>query len=250
MNNNGLQKITKAVGRNSPTILTGLGVLGLIGTTVMAVQATPKAMMLIEHEENEARRALEPKEIFQVTWKCYLPALGMGIITAACIIGAHKINIKRNAALVSVYSLSQAALKEYQAKVVETIGKNKERKIKDDVAKEKLEKNPVSSNEIIMTGKGETLCYDALSGRYFKSDIEQIRQILNKVSRDLMSEMTISVNDVYHELGLNSTKVGDMLGWNVDNGLIEPRFSSQLTDDGTPCLVLDFEEDPIHLFYD
>lgn len=168
----------------------------------------------------------------------------MGVVTIACIIGANSINLKRNAALVSLYSLSEAALKEYQAKVIETLGKQKERKIKDDIAKDRIVKNPVSDNEIVITNLGDTLCYDSLSGRYFKSDIEKIRQVLNKLSRDLMSEMFIDLNQVYSELNLKGTKMGDMVGWHIDDGLIEPDFSSQLTENGTPCLVLDFVTEP------
>lgn len=254
MNSDNLQKVTRNIGgalkKNSPTILTSLGVAGLIATTVMAVKATPKAIMLIEHEEYERKETLTTREIVELTWKCYLPAIGMGVITIACIIGANKINVRRNAAILSAYSISESALKEYQNKVVETIGRNKAAKIKDDIAKDKIDMHPVGGNEVIMTGKGETLCYDALSGRYFKSDIEQIRQALNKLSRDLLSEMTISVNDVYYELGLKGTKLGDTLGWHVNTSLIEPQFSSHLTETGVPCLVLDYEEDPSLLFRD
>ncbi|MFR8351429.1 MAG: DUF6353 family protein [Blautia obeum] len=45
--------------------------------------------------------------------------------------------------------------------------------MKDAVAKDKVEKNPVVTREVIITEKGNTLCYDAISGRYFKSDIEK-----------------------------------------------------------------------------
>jgi len=88
--------------------------------------------------------------------------------------------------------------------------------------KKRVVRNPVSDNEVIITSRGDTLCYDALGGRYFKSDIEHIRQVLNKLSRDLMSEQFITLNQVYSELGLKGTKVGDVAGWHIDDGLIEP----------------------------
>jgi hypothetical protein len=155
--------------------------------------------------------------------------------------------MKRNAALAGAYSLTEAALKEYQAKVVEKIGEAKHREIKDDIAKEKIERNPVSKSEVIVTGMGETLCLDAFSGRYFKSDMETIKRALNKLSRDLMTDMFVPLNSVYSELGLERSKMGDLLGWHVDqvgSDLILPYFSSQLADDGRPCLVMDFETEP------
>lgn len=261
----GLQKLTQKFGgvlaKNSPTVLTGIGVAGLIATTVLAVKATPKALELIDEAQydktslieklyekdgvyNREEVILTKTEVIKASWKCYLPAAAMGLVTISCIIGANRINLRRNAALASVYAISEAALKEYQAKVVETLGKQKERKIKDDIAKDRITKNPVSNNEVVITNLGETLCYDSLSGRYFKSDIEKIRQVLNKLSRDLMSEMFIDLNHVYSELNLKGTKMGDMIGWHIDDGLIEPDFSSQLTENGTPCLVLDFITEP------
>lgn len=263
MGTNEIQKATKNLGnmlaKNSPTILTGMGVAGLLTTTVMAVRATPKALELLEAEKDRIYKdwdgpreeiVLSNKTILDLTWKCYLPAAITGAITIGCIISANSINLKRNAALAGLYSLSEAAMKEYQAKVVETIGKNKERAIKDDIAKDKIHKNPVSDNEIVITGKGDTLCYDALSGRYFKSDIEEIKRAMNKLSRDLLSDMFISLNDIYSELDLRGTNLGDMVGWHVDDGLIEPRFSSQLTENGTPCLVMDFDVEPRYNYRD
>ena len=62
-------------------------------------------------------------------------------------------------------------MKEYQAKVVETLGEAKARKIKDEIAKDKVKNDPISNKEVIITGKGDMLCYDVLSGRYFKNNI-------------------------------------------------------------------------------
>lgn len=251
--------ISRTLTKNSPSILTGLGVAGVFATAVMAVKATPKALILLDEEKYNREKEydtlgesepISAKDAIALTWKCYLPATIMGAVTIACIIGANKINLRRNAVLASLYSLSESALKEYQAKVVETIGKNKERKIKDDMAHDKILNNPANDREIIITGNGDTLCYDAMSGRYFKSDIEEIRRALNKLSRDMMTEMNITLNEVYNELGLKSTKLGEMVGWNIDDGLIDPEFSSQLTENGVPCLVLDFSESPRYFYQD
>ena len=249
-----LQKVTSNIGgvlsKNSPTILTAVSVVGLLATVVMAVRATPKVVSLIEAEQEELEKLLTVPEIIKVSWKCYIPTAVTGLLTASCIIGSNKINMRRNVALLSAYSLSESILKEYQSKVIETIGTTKERQIKDGIAKDRILKNPVNDKEIVVTGIGETLCYDALSGRYFKSDIEQIRKALNDLSRQLMSEEVITLNEVYYKLGLTGTKIGESLGWHLDDGLIEPDFSSQLTENGSPCLVLDYSTDPRYTYRD
>ena len=236
--------------KNSPTILTATAVMGLFTTVGMAISATPKAVSLIEGEQEEIEDLLTVPQIIRVSWKCYIPTAITGLLTIGCIIGANKINSRRNAALLGAYSLSEVLLKEYKAKVLETLGPTKERQIRDDVAKERLLKNPVSSSDIVATGRGETLCYEAISGRYFKSDIEHIRQCLNKLSRQMMSDTSITLNEVYNALDLRDTKLGDYISWHIDDGLIEPDFSSQLTDNGVPCLVLDYTTEPRYMYRD
>ena len=235
--------------KHSPEILTGIGVAGLLTTTVLAVRATPKALTLIEEEKKKKHvDKLTPVETVKATWKPYIPAAVTGVMATACIIGASSVNAKRNAALATAYTLSETALKEYREKVVETIGEKKEQVIRDNVAKERIEKNPVSNNEVIITEKGNTLCYDSISGRYFRSDIDKIRRAASDLDYRLRSEMYVSLNDFYYELGLQTIKMGEELGWNVDQGPITISYSSQLADDGTPCLVMDYDVAPRYDF--
>ena len=237
-----VRRIGDVISKNSPAILTGLAVAGVVTTAVLAVQATPKAMLLISDAERE-KGLLSNKEIIKVAWKPYIPALVMGGATAACIIGANSINYKRNAALAGVYSLAKTSLNEYQAKVIETIGENKAQKIKDEIIQEKINKDPVTSKEVIITGKGEMLCYDVLSGRYFKNDIEQLRRVQNDLNYTLRTDMWVSLNELYYAMGLAAIDLGEMVGWTVDDP-IDMSFNSMLTDNGEPCLVVDYSVAP------
>lgn len=230
------KSITKGISNNSPAILTGVAACGVVGTVIFAVKATPKALELIDEDP---KQGLTAKEIVQVAWKPYIPAMVMGTVTIACIIGSNQISTRRNAALMSLYSIAETGLKEYQSKVVKTIGENKERKIRDDIDKDRLEKNPVTNNHIVVTGNGDSMCYDVLSGRYFKSNIEKIRQKVNDYNRDLLTEMEATLNDLYYELGLEGVKMGNDVGYTSDN-LCEVDFSTQLTPDNEACIVLNF----------
>lgn len=240
MNKPNLAKIVKGVKEvisdHSPEILTGVGIAGMITTTILAVKATPKALKLIEEREDD----LPPIEVVKTCWKCYVPAAVTGIASAACLIGANSVNARRNAALAAACRLSETAFAEYREQVVDTIGEKKEQTVRDKVAKKRLDDHPVGKNEVIVTGGGQTKCFDHLSGRYFLSDIDRIRRAENELNRRMIIDTYVSLNDFYDEIGLSHIRIGDDLGWSVDKGLIEIDFSSQLDENGEPALVIDY----------
>ena len=237
--------------RHAPEILTGIGVAGMVTSTVLAVKATPKAFLLINDRKDELEvEKLPVTELVKTTWKCYIPAAVTCGASIACLVGASSVNFKRNAALATAYKLSEAALSEYKDAVIETIGEKKEQSVRDKVAEERLKKNPVSKSEIIVTGNGTTLCYDPVGNSYFKSNIQQIESAKNKLNARMLSENYVSLNDFYDELGIGPTKLGDDLGWDIyKDGLVEIAFSSQLAEDGTPCLVMDYSIAPRYEYY-
>lgn len=253
--------------KRSPEILTGIGIAGMITTTILAVKATPKALQLIEEEKNRRTDKilegmspnedencwqvvkLKPIEVAKVAWKPYIPAVLLGASSVACLIGANSVHARRQAALYSAYKLSETAFTEYRDKVLETVGEETEKEVRDKVAKDKVEKNPASKTEIYMTDKGESLFYDPISDRHFMSDIETIRKIVNDLNYAMGygSEMYVSLSQLYDELGLKHTSISDNIGWNIRDGLIEPDFSSQI-DEGKPCIVLDWLKVPSYDF--
>lgn len=240
-----IKGIKASISRHSPEILTGIGIAGMVTTTILAVKATPKAIKLIEAEKRAKHvDALSPVDTVKTVWKCYIPAAMTGVSSIACLIGSNAINAKRNAALTTVYTLSEMARNEYKEKVIETVGEKKERTIKERVDAERIKRDPVSKKEVIITEKGTTLCYDHVFGRYFKSDIDIINRAMNKINREIVINMYASLNDFYAELGLSPVEMGYDLGWNIDDGTIEIEPSSQLADDGTPCLVIDYSVSP------
>ncbi len=236
--------------KHSPEILTGLGIAGMITTTVLAVRATPKAMRLIEHEEDCKERELSKVEVIKTAWKCYIPAAITGTVSVACLIGASSINARRNAALVTAYKLSETALSDYREKVIETIGEKKERGVHDKVAEKQIRENPVKNNEVVITGNGcETLCYDPMSGRYFNSTIEKIRAAENALNKSMLHDIYgyATLNDLYDQLDLPHTDIGDMVGWNT-NRLVDLDISPQLTEDNKPCIALVYYTRPEYDF--
>lgn len=124
-----IKNVQSSAKKHSPEILTGLGIAGMVTTTVMAVQATPKALDIMaeikeNHLENDDKKAYA-KDIITKVAPIYIPSAVIGILSISCIICASSVNVKRNAALATAYSISESALREYRGKVVETIGEKK-----------------------------------------------------------------------------------------------------------------------------
>lgn len=235
------------ISKNSTTILAAVAVAGVVGTTTLAIRATPRAMdAIFAASVNCSDGEFGPVtkvEKLKIAWKFYIPTAVMGTATIACIIGGNTISTRRTAALASAYTLADTAIKEYQSKVVEIVGENKETKIRDAIAQDHLDANPVGQSAIYIASGGEMLCYDTVSGRYFKSDIETLRRAENDLNRRLINSSFISLNEMYREIGLDEVKLGDNMGWIPDN-VIDFRFSSRLAENNTPCIVLDYHIDP------
>lgn len=234
--------------RRSPEILTGIGVAGLVTTAIFAVKATPKALDLIANAEEEKQEELTKLEVVKVAWKPYIPAAISGATSIACLIGATSVNAKRNAALAAAYKLSETALVEYKDKVIETIGEKKEKEIREEISKDRLENNPVTKSEIFITEKGKTLCYESISGRYFESDMASIKSALNETNSKLLLEDFVSLSQFFDALGLGAIGISDDIGWCSIDGTIKIDFDSHIAADGRPCIVLNYDTPPKYNF--
>lgn len=237
-----VNRIGRFAVKRSPEILVIMGTAGLISAVPMAIAATTKAIKIIEHEREELgldeNDELTKKEIVACTWKTYVPTVATMVLSTVCIAGSSSINFRRNAALATAYTLSESALREYQTKVIETIGAPEERKIREQVAREKVNPNADHERVVVISG-GDVLCLDTLSGQYFQNNPDSIQRAINELNHTMLNEMYITLNDYNNVLGLKTTSIGDARGWHIDNGLMEVMFTTELTPDNKPCLVID-----------
>jgi hypothetical protein len=232
------RKAGTAISRNAPVICTATGIVTVVSIPFLTGKATIKATKLLEKRKEQLDvEVLEPKEIVKTTWKVYIPVGTATIFAIAMFIAAHKTNSVQKAALASAYSIAETTLKKYQEKVVEVIGEDKEKEVRDEVAQEVIKET--YSEEIIPFGEGEHLCYDKISGRYFRSDVESIREAMNDFNSYLNTELYQDLNCWYLCLNLPEIQLGYLLGWNVDK-LMDIQFSSAIAPNGEPCIVLDY----------
>lgn len=250
--------VTLFASEHRTSLMVGGGIAGMVIAGVTAVRVTPKASMLLEErrcskhdvylENTEANPQLTIKDYIQVTWKYYLPPIALATVSAGAIIFAHKVDRKENAALAAAYAISESRLKEYSEKVLETVGEKKEKEVRNAIDKDRVNNNQPVDGEIISTGQGDTLCMDAWNGRYFYSDIEVLRRAAVDLSRAVLNDETVTLNDFYDRIDLPQTKNGDFFAWEIGNHheMIELSFSSQLDFKKRPVLVMDFKFAPTY----
>lgn len=251
-------KAIKNVKADSPTILTALGIVGFVGTCVLVAKETPKAVVDLERAEQDKKSELKPVEKAKILAKNYWPAAATGIGSIACFVGANHISILRVQAAMAAYRMSENRFAEYQDKVVEKFGAKKEESVRTDIAQDHVNRNPAPTDPaLIPHGKGgNQLCYDIKTGRYFYSDMQTLKAIVNVLNRQFdcsggieYGEGVVTLNDFYDHVGLPTIPDGDNWVWSIEKtGLIEPTFSSMLTDIGTPVLTVDWETEPIFIY--
>ena len=252
----GFTKVTKAISKHSPLILSVFGAVSVCTTAVLAAKAAPKAKDVIDNiqekikdeEDPEATQHLKRNMYFDVC-KLYLPAAVNGVIGIACIIGAHKINTNRQIALAATCALTEKKFEDYQEEVKNLIGEKEEEKVKQKAAEKTVESEKFKSAPVVSTGKGEILYFDGQSGRKFWSTPEKIHAAENELNRMRMENSLddFNVNDFYDILEIDNTTSGIMLGWpsfekNSQQVKITEEYSSCNDEFGreVPCCVIDF----------
>ena len=240
-----LKEVEQLAKKHSPVILTGCGVAGFVTTVIFAVKATPKAEKAIECAQSYKEEKLSKTEVVKAAWKFYIPTVAMGAVSTACVIGGQSVSLRRSATLAGLYSLSEAKLKDYQDAIVETVGEKKASTIEDKIDEKSLVNHPVDEEKIILTGKGTTLFFEPMTGRYFRSDPEYVRHCVNDINQSItLGDGSASLNDFFFYLGLDEATLAEGVGWTTERLLEINAFGSQVASNDEPCLVLRYKCDP------
>lgn len=238
------------VKRNASTILTGLGSIGVIATSVMAVKATPKALSLINEAKEDKGEELTKLETVKVAWKPYIPAVLIGTATLTCIIGSNVLNKKKQASIISAYALLDQSYKEYQNKVKDIYGEEAHQEIVNTIALEKAEDVYIHSeclcNSCDLSVEEHSsklrLFYDEYSNRFFESTIEQVMAAEYHLNRNYILRGFTVLNELYEFLGLEPTDYGSVMGWApLDDGMywIDFNHRKSVLKDGTEFYILE-----------
>lgn len=251
------QRAGQAAAKNSPAILTAIGVTGTLTTAYLAAKAGFKsAAVIADAEENGTLPhpetgedipvkfdELKFQQKFELLWELYVPAATCATLTIAAIICSNRVSERRAAALASAYTLAEKNFKSYREKTLKKVGKKKEQEIRDDIATDEVNKKPPSKSKITVVGNFETLVLDQYSGRYFTGDIEKIRSAVNDFNAMVINDNYGSLTEFYELIGLDATSVSGDFGWTTDK-LLEVNYS-WTTWNGDPLLCIDFISRPV-----
>ena len=245
MKNNTLRKAGKLIQRKAPVILSTVGAAGVVGTAVLAAKATPKALILLEQAKEEKNEELMIHEKVIAMAPAYIPAVLVGVSTVACIFGAHVLNKKQQAALMSAYALLNSSYNEYKEKTKEVLGEEGEKEIRTELAKDKAKEQEVEHVE----DDGKNLFYDEYSKRYFRATNETILRAEYEVNKEVSTNFYATLNEYYSMVGLDPIKGGDAIGWNSSqmydmywNDWIEFWHEKVELEDGMVCYIIHYTE--------
>lgn len=228
--------------KNSPNILFGTGVAGVLGTVVLASKATLKVgavldnnnqmMDLIkttEHDDYSEQDRVKDKALLITQTaikisKLYGPALALGLFSIGCLAGSNHILNRRNAALGAAYATVDKAFKEYRNRVIEAVGEEKESEIWNPTKEVEVVNDEGKTEKVKVSAGNSASPYRALfdeTSRQWQKAPEYnqlfLQSIQNYANDKLHAQGFLFLNDVYDMLGIERTKAGQIVGW-IDNG--------------------------------
>jgi hypothetical protein len=247
----------------SPEILMGVGIVGIVTSTVLACKATLKAEDVIEDAEEKIRKIHQAREMagtyvegdgensglvqyseedykkdmttvyIQTGWgftKLYGPAVTLGLLSIACMLGAHGIMRKRNLALVAAYKAIEQSFSDYRKRVKDELGDEADRHFKygtEYVENEITDENGnvVSSEPVVVIDPNGISEYARIFDKentnwqntadYNMAFLKCQQSYANDL---LQSRGHVFLNEIYDLLGLQRSRAGAVVGWVKDHG--------------------------------
>ena len=255
-----MNKVAKFISKNSPTILVGAGICGMVGSIIFAVKGVPKARILMIEKRTEIadsgkvdRPEVEKLKIYASAIPAYIPSIALGSFSIFCFLFANKIQLDRQAALFGAYSFVDKTLTAYKEELAEKMDPKKLMEIEEGVARRRLASaSKEGSDEIYIVNDDEQLFMDCVTGQVFKSTVQNVREAEYQVNKELGANIggVVDQNFFMDCLGLPNTKAGEILGWDIlrtSGDHMGIRFVNGNLKNGTPCWVLEYDVEPLKI---
>lgn len=205
--NNIIPNAKRFLKRNSSTILTCIGAVGVVATAVISARDTIKAVKIIE-EKKKAEEKIDKKDIVKAAAPAYIPTVAVGLSTLVCIFGANALNKKTQASLMSAYAILDQSYKEYRDKAKEIYGEESDRKIREAIAMNHYEDNGAFERE-----EGKQLFFDFYGLQFFNSTKDEVLNAEKAVNQLLENNGYVGLNTFYQLLGIQCSDIDYEVGW-------------------------------------
>lgn len=238
-----LKPVTGFLTRNSPRILLATGLSGVVTAVVMGIRSGAEVHEVMGHHarirerimegDGEEKKAAirdtylrEAKELAVILW----PTATVTALSVACILGSSRIQAKRGAAALAAYSVANRSLEAYMERAREELGDDLHKEIMQSVSDKLAEEDDVPFDEDYSYRVGDdglTVFKDCISGRYFRSTVEKVRQAESTINKRLLAEARVPLREFYYELGIEDDLViGEGLGWEAIRSPLEVYFTT------------------------
>lgn len=245
-----MKSINKFINKYGSTILTTLGVLGVIGVGVLSSEAAIKASKM-EDTFFTNKNSKNKLKTFKNTLKPYIPTVLVGSATTACILGSDVLNKKRQACLIGLYYALNESFTKYRNRNKEINGIEADQNVLESYLKDEtpiqrdkkvLKAKESNSDNLENLFREETyLFYDTISERYFEATPLIVYSAEYNLCRMFNLFGYVDVNTFYSFLGIPETKAGAEVGWSMeDTSLFWISFTHTRTvmDDGLTCIII------------
>jgi hypothetical protein len=239
----GIKTVRSVITANSPVLLLGTSIAGIVATGILAAKGGYKARGIIDDATADKGEPLTVQEKVQLTWLCYAVPGVTAASTIASSVGMHTIHTKRANAMAALYAVTAGKLDDYQDKAEELLGTKKTQQLNNELAQKTIDGNPLENNEIILTGNGTELMYDDWSGRYFDGSVAVVEAAVNEINRQLIDDGEASLNDYYDHVGLPPIPMGVRFGW-TGGDKVDIRFGGAKTKDDRAAVTCTFRKEP------
>lgn len=240
----------------APVLASVAAIGGVASVAYFSGRDTLKAKEIYDREDlAEARKAykegraesVEPQSpitekwnTVKLVWRAYIPtAISVGV-TVSSILALNYVGERRVAAATSAIALTEAAFHNYRDKVAKRLSQEEETAIyKESGAGEILEKK---TGSVVVSGD-DVMILDEWSGRYFKSNVEEIRAAVNQLNHELLTSVYASLSEFYDLIGLETTHESEEVGWTNDC-LLAVSFQPIMAPNNKPALAMSFDSIP------
>lgn len=218
--------------QQSPILLAGVGVVGVVTAAVLASRATLKLEETLDANkvridvenakgaEGNLRKAQILNALDLV--KLYGPSVTLGVGSLVCIGAGQGILHKRNATLVMAYKGLEKSFTEYRNRVTEEVGEEKECDIRLGIrdAEVEDEKGKKTKVKTLASNQAELSDFEFLfeSKNPLWTPYEDRNEYLIRAQVNYMNDLLIArghvfLNEVLDRLGIEQTPSGALTGW-------------------------------------